>query len=30
MVTDVAGSTYMDWETLYAYLMVEEPLELKR
>ena len=30
MVTDVAGSAYVDWESLYADLEVGEPLELKR
>jgi hypothetical protein len=30
LVTDVAGSAYVDWKTLYADLAVGEPLELKR
>jgi hypothetical protein len=30
MVTDVAGSAYVDWNTLYADLEAGEPLELKR
>jgi single-stranded-DNA-specific exonuclease len=30
LVTDVAGSAYVDWKTLYADLAVGESLELKR